>query len=80
MRASLVIPIKFLAMHAVDAFVDVDMPFRVYRLNRALVGAALARPSALRPALQPFKHPDATWDGKCSPKRTEIPAEESFDK
>src|SRR5512144_1769152 len=55
-RAPLVIPIEFLTMHAVDAFVDVDMPFRVDRLDRALIGAALARPSTLRPTLQPFEH------------------------
>jgi hypothetical protein len=43
MRASLIIAIQLLAMHAIDALVDIDVPFRMDRLHRALIGAALAR-------------------------------------
>ena len=42
MRTSLIIAIQLLAMHAVNALVDIDVPFRMNRLHGALIGAALA--------------------------------------
>ena len=62
MRAALVISIKLLAVHAVDAFVDVDVSLRMYRLYGTLISATLAGGAAFGPASQPLEHPDTPWD------------------
>src|SRR6188768_3026024 len=41
-RAAVVVVIELLAMHAVDALVDVDLAFRMDGLDRTFLGAALA--------------------------------------
>jgi hypothetical protein len=42
MGAAMVVVVKFLAMHAVDAFIDIDLALRVDRLHWTFLGAALA--------------------------------------
>src|SRR5215472_15505369 len=77
--AALVVVVKFLAVHAVDALIDVDMPLGMDRLHGAVLGAALARGSALFPAAKPFEGSDAAGNRQRSTERTQIAAEETFD-
>src|SRR5690606_5522490 len=77
-RAALVVVIKFLTMHAVDALIDVDLSFRMERLDRALLGATVARRTAFRPAFQPFEHADASGNGECGTERAHIAAVEAL--
>ena len=58
--AALVVVVEFLAMHAVDALIDVDVPLGMDRLHGALLGTAVAGRSAFLPATQPFEGSDAT--------------------
>src|SRR5512137_1795290 len=55
-RAKLVVPVNDLAMHAVDAFVRVNLTERMDRAHRALLGAELAFNVALLTSLQPVEH------------------------
>ena len=75
----MIIVVQFLAMHAVDALIDVDMSLGMDRLHRAFFGAALARRAAFRPAFQPFEHPDAAGDGQSRTQRAEVAAEKALD-
>src|SRR5690606_19645124 len=72
--ASVIVVVQLLAMHAVDALIDVDLPFRMDCLNGALLCAALARRTAFGPSLEPFEHSDPARYGEGSAKRTEIAA------
>ena len=78
-RAALVVVVQLLAMHAVDALVDIDLPLGMDRLHRAFLGAALARRAAFGPALQPLEHADPAGDRERRAERAEIAAEEALD-
>ncbi|MNE29470.1 hypothetical protein D3C80_1229520 [compost metagenome] len=74
----MVVVIELLAMHAVDALVDVDLAFRMNGLHRTFLGATLTRCTAFRPALQPFEHADPAGNGQRRAQRTEIAAVETL--
>lgn len=78
-RTALVVVVKLLAVHAVDALVDIDGSLRVDGLDRTLLGAALAGRAAFRPPLQPLEHADPARNGECSAQRAKIAAVDPFD-
>jgi hypothetical protein len=62
MRATVIIPVKLLAVHAVNAFINIDVALGMNGLNGAFVGASLAGLATLRPSPQPFEHAHASGD------------------
>ena len=74
-----VVLVELLAVHAVDALVDIDLAVGVDRLNRAFLGTALAGRAAFGPALQPVEHAEPSGDRQRRAERAEVAAEEALD-
>ena len=75
----MIIPVKLLAVHAVNAFINVDVTLGMDRLDGAFVSAALAGLAAFRPSPQPFEHADASGDRERRTQRADVAAEEALD-
>ena len=71
--------VQHLTMQAVHAFVRVDLAGGMDRLDRAFIGAGLARRAALLIPLEPVKHPYPRRDRKGRAQRANIAAIEPFD-
>ena len=56
-RTFVVIVVQSLAMQALEAFVRIDVAFRMYGLNHAFTGTTLTGITAFAIATQPFVHP-----------------------
>src|SRR5262249_6580676 len=78
-RAVTVVVVEHLAVQALDAFVGIDHPLGMDRLDGAFVPAALAGRAAFLVALQPIEHADAGRNGKRAAQGAEIAAVEPFD-
>jgi len=71
--------VQHLAVQTGNAFVWIDMPFRMDSADWAFVVAAHTRIAALTVTLKPVEHPQATRDRKCRAERTQVAAEEPLD-
>ena len=79
-RTDVVIPVNDLAVHAVEAFVGIDLAQRMDGLDHAVLGAELALVAALLPAFQPVEHVSAAGDRERGAKDAEVAAIETLDK
>ncbi len=68
-----------LAFQAVDAFVGIDLPERMNRLNGAGPRANMAFSSAFAVTLEPLEHAHARWYRQRGAERAKVAAVESFD-
>jgi hypothetical protein len=77
--AFLVVVIKHLAMEALNAFVGIDVSFRMDRLHRTFVSASLAGNAAFPIAPEPVEQAKARRNGEGRAHGADVAAESAFD-